>query len=335
MQGAHQKPCHHSLSSPGQGRGNMMKGLWIEIRTGRDHSPITVTEKTDWTWGEKESLIYHQSNQSRVMRNKMGSSYTFPPHLPLSRPQLHSCFSTSSLSGMGNGGYGQFITCCFCCSFLLSRRTPHTLPLFQCEVPLRGDSSPQTSPMWVLPMGCSSSFTAPARVLPMGCSPSGKGCSSVGPHGVTSPASKPAPAWAPLSTGPQVLAGACSSAVSPRGHSFLQVSTYSSVGSLPWGTGGYLLHRGPPWTAGVNLPHHGLHHKLQGKALCSDISSTSSPLLLHWPWCLQCCFSHVISLLSLLLSHCRFFFFPFLNMLSQRCYHRRWWAWPWPAAGPS
>ena len=28
------------------------------------------------------------------------------------------------------------------------------------------------------------------------------------PHGVTSPASKPAPAWAPLSVGPQVLAGA-------------------------------------------------------------------------------------------------------------------------------
>jgi len=36
-------------------------------------------------------------------------------------------------------------------------------------------------------------------------------------HGVMSPASKPAPAWAPLSTGLQVLAGACSSAGSPRG----------------------------------------------------------------------------------------------------------------------
>jgi len=28
------------------------------------------------------------------------------------------------------------------------------------------------------------------------------------------------------------------------------------------------------------LPHHGLHHELQGKALCSDILITSSPLLL-------------------------------------------------------
>jgi len=99
------------------------------------------------------------------------------------------------------------------------------------------------------------------------------------PHGVTSPARKPAPAWASLSTGPQVLAGACSSTGSPRGHSLLQASTCSGMGSLPQATGGYMLHRGPPWTPwqGDNLPHHGLHHELQGKILCSDISSTSSP----------------------------------------------------------
>jgi len=66
------------------------------------------------------------------------------------------------------------------------------------------------------------------------------------PHGVTSPANKPAPAWAPLSIGPQVLAGACPSTGSPWGHSFLQASTCFGVGSLPWATGGYLLHHGPP-----------------------------------------------------------------------------------------
>jgi len=70
------------------------------------------------------------------------------------------------------------------------------------------------------------------------------------PRGVTSPASKPVPAWASLSTGPQVLAGACSSVGSPRGHSLLQASTCSGVGSLPWATGGYLLYRGPLWAAG-------------------------------------------------------------------------------------
>jgi len=47
------KPLYHSPSSAGQGRRNMMKGSRVETRTGRDHSPITVRDKTDWTWGEK------------------------------------------------------------------------------------------------------------------------------------------------------------------------------------------------------------------------------------------------------------------------------------------
>jgi len=41
------KPLYHSPSPAGQGRGNMMKGSRVEIRTGRDHSPITITDKTD------------------------------------------------------------------------------------------------------------------------------------------------------------------------------------------------------------------------------------------------------------------------------------------------
>ena len=64
------------------------------------------------------------------------------------------------------------------------------------------------------------------------------------PHGVTSPASKPALVWAPLSTGPQVLPGACSSTGFPQGHSLLQVSPPA----LSWG---------PPQAAdGITTPHH-------------------------------------------------------------------------------
>ena len=49
---------------------------------------------------------------------------------------------------------------------------------------------------------------------------------------------------------------------------------------------------------GDSLPHHGLLlHELQGN-LCSGAWSTFSPVLLHWPWCLQNCFSHRVSLLS-------------------------------------
>jgi len=40
------KPLYHCLSSAEQGRGNIMKGSWVKIRTGRDHSEITVMDKT-------------------------------------------------------------------------------------------------------------------------------------------------------------------------------------------------------------------------------------------------------------------------------------------------
>jgi len=72
-----------------------------------------------------------------------------------------------------------------------------------------------------------------------------KGAPAWVPHGVTSPASKPAPAWAPLSTQPQVLAGACSSAGFPWGHSLLQASTCSVVGSST----GCRWRSAPPWTS--------------------------------------------------------------------------------------
>jgi len=50
----HQVPTKATLSftsSTGQGRKAMTKGSSLKIRTGRDHSPITITGKTDSTWG--------------------------------------------------------------------------------------------------------------------------------------------------------------------------------------------------------------------------------------------------------------------------------------------
>jgi len=66
-------------------------------------------------------------------------------------------------------------------------------------------------------------------------------------HGVTSPASKPDQAWAPLSTGPQVLAGACSSTGLPTG------SQLPSGINLLWRgvpSKGCRWISAPPWTAG-------------------------------------------------------------------------------------
>jgi len=41
------KLLYHSFSSAGQRRGDMMEGSRVKIRTGGDHSPITVMDKTD------------------------------------------------------------------------------------------------------------------------------------------------------------------------------------------------------------------------------------------------------------------------------------------------
>jgi len=158
-------------------------------------------------------------------------------------------------------------------------KPPHTLPLLQSEGSSHGrlfsKNFSNTSPSHGLPL-----FLNCPRVglFPRGAVLQEQAAPVWVPHGVISPPSKPALVWAVLFIGPQVLAGACSSMGSPQGHSFLQASTCSGMGSIPWAAGEYLLHCGPLRTAGGHLPHHGLHHELQGKALCSDILGTSSPL---------------------------------------------------------
>lgn len=98
---------------------------------------------------------------------------------------------------------------------------------------LQYDSFPQAAVLYELlqlgslPWGAvSQEQTAPAWVF----------------HGVISPASKSVPAWTPLSTGPQVLPGAWSSAGFPLGQSLLHASICSSlvtqgfrgISALPW-----------------------------------------------------------------------------------------------------
>jgi len=197
--------------------------------------------------GRKGSLIYHQSNQSRIMRHKINLK-TPSPHPSLLGLNFTSIFlplPPERHRGTGNGGCGQFITRCLGHSFLLRRRTPHTLPLLQREIPLRGDSSPQTSPKRVLPTGCRSSQTAPAWVSSLGCSPSGTGCSSIGPS------------W---------------------GHKPCQ-QTCSSMGSSLHGSTGpdrSLLQHGLPTgsqpTSGIHLLQCGVFHGLWVE-ICSNWSS--------------------------------------------------------------
>jgi len=58
-----QVPTKATLSLPslaGKGRDNITTGLWVEIRTGRDQSPITSMGKIDSTWGKIIQVIINQ-----------------------------------------------------------------------------------------------------------------------------------------------------------------------------------------------------------------------------------------------------------------------------------
>jgi len=130
-------------------------------------------------------------------------------------------------------------------------RTPHTLPLLQCE----GSSHWRqfsTNFSKVSPSHGLQRFMNYARVGPS--------------HGVQSFRNRLLQRGSPM--GSQALPanllwlGLLSPRVcgswqepapaqgSPWGHSLLQASTCSGVGCLPRATGGYLLHHGPPCTAG-------------------------------------------------------------------------------------
>lgn len=67
------------------------------------------------------------------------------------------------------------------------------------------------------------------------------------------------------------LPGACSSTCLPQGHSLL-----SSIHLLEHGLQVISASPGCPWASGTQLPHHGLHHWLQGN-LISGTWSTSLP----------------------------------------------------------
>jgi len=183
---------------------------------------------------------------------------------------------------MGNGGYGQFITCCLCCSFLLTLfpcSNVGSLPgqtvlheLLQCE------SFPRAAVLQELvqrgsPVG---SQVLPANLLQ---------------HGL-------------LSMGPQVLPGGCSSGGFPQDHSLLWASICSGLGSYM----GCRRISAPLWT----------YMGCRGTACLTMVFITSCkgknsliwrleyllPLLLYRPWCLQSCFSCIFSLLSC--CNCRF-----------------------------
>lgn len=57
--------------------------------------------------------------------------------------------------------------------------------------------------------------------------------------------------------------------------------------------------------------------------------------VLHWPWCLQDCSSHILSLLFAATADRFGLFSPIYNMLSQMLHYHPPWSWPWPMAALS
>jgi len=177
-------------------------------------------------------------NHSSLLPGPNFHPVSLPPPSPPSGAGgqvMEVMISSSHVSAIPSSSGGGLLTLCPCSSMRSLSRETVLHKRLQCE------SFPRAAALHKLPQ-CGS--------FPWGAVLQEQAAPAWVPHGVTSPASKPAPVWAPLSMGPQVLAGACSSVGSPWGHNLLQASTCSGVGSLPWATGGYLLHCGSPWTAG-------------------------------------------------------------------------------------
>ena len=99
----------------------------------------------------------------------------------------------------------------------------------------------------------------------------------------------------PLSMGPQVLPGVCYSMGFPLGHSLLWVHPLALVWGHPGAAGGYLFHHGPPWTAGQQPASPRSSPWAAGESLLRQVQRLPI-LLLHWPWCLQNFFTHIVSL---------------------------------------
>jgi len=181
---------------------------------------------------------------------------------------------------------------------------PHSFPLLQHGVLPTGDSSPQTPPTWVLPTGCS---------------PSGTGCSSVGPPWGHKPCQQT------CSSASSSLQGSAGPARSLLQHGLPTGSQLSSGIHLLWHglqveiCSTVDLHG----LQGDNLPHHGLLHGLL-RNLCSGAWSTSSSSSFSFTDLYVC---RAVSLILIPLSSCNCcytgFFSSFLNLLSQRRYHRR------------
>lgn len=144
-----------------------MGSTCVEIKGGRDHSPVTFMAKE--TQFEKISLTYCQSNQSSIMRNTYKSLKTPSVFPQLNQSHVHSLLP---MAAQGHREWGWWsvhhtITPCLCCSSPLRGRNLHILLLLQLPM----GSQPQSGTSHCSAMGSSRGcrwISAPSWT-PMGC----------------------------------------------------------------------------------------------------------------------------------------------------------------------
>jgi len=146
--------------------------------------------------GRNGSLIHHQSNQSRIVRNKTRSSNTFPPTTPffLGSTSLPFLYLLPSPSGAGVQGMGIMVSSSHVVSAAPSSSGGGLLTLFPCSS-IRSLS--QETVLHKLLQHGPFPWAAALHELPQhGSFPRGavlqeQAAPAWVPHGLTSPASKP------------------------------------------------------------------------------------------------------------------------------------------------
>ena len=152
----------------------------------------------------------------------------------------------------------------------------HTVPLLQHVVTSTWYSPLRTAPLWIL-----STLLQEQTAPHTGHSFCQKPCSCVG----TSP------------QGASPARSLLQSRVS-RGHGLLRVHPSAPTWGPPWAADHYPLHCGPAWVMRAHPASPWSCAGSERESFLCDLEHLL-PLLLHWPQCLQGCFSHILSLLSL------------------------------------
>lgn len=120
-------PSSYLASPPQQGRRRKQGEKVMGRGKDRDHLPVIIIGKIDWTWRLIEYIANFLKKKSKIMRNKYKMKTPSPHPRPFSEAQLHSIVPNSSTSSSPKwarkwrmGSCSQSIITPLCCFFLFT-----------------------------------------------------------------------------------------------------------------------------------------------------------------------------------------------------------------------